>query len=190
MASFGIPVRATREGAQSSVSVETPLDDFGLRGLVLRSSDRQAPNIADTDTGWPEGLAWTVQDRLRSQGAKKGRVLAVWDGDTIVAVCSWHLHETGPPVIFDLGSSTGVDRAVAQAAEAVLLLCLREIASRLGRDTESLRWTDRPLERMSDRETTRTTKGSVRERAKALGFEPLRPRPKWLKGRWVTERRF
>ena len=80
----------------------------------------------------------------------QGRVLAVWQGDQVVAACCWHLHEQGPPVIFDLGSRTDVPDHVARAASTVLLSCLRDIAAhpKIRRDAESLRWSDRPLDRL------------------------------------------
>jgi hypothetical protein len=40
------------------------------------------------------------------------------------------------------------------------------------------------------REERSVVRHAVRERAKALGFEPLRPRPKWVAKGWIVERRF
>ncbi len=158
--------------------------------MVLRSSDRRAPLI--TGRRWPEGLKWSIEDRLRSQGARNGRVLAIWQGDQVIAACTWHLHESGPPVIFDLGFRVDLDEAVAKRAATALMLCLRQIAGAPGirRDTASLRWADPPLNRVADRDERSRMRRAVRRRAESLGFEALRPRPKWLTHRWVVERRF
>jgi hypothetical protein len=170
--------------------VESELSRLGLPGMVLTSSDRRAPLISGRR--WPDGLKWSIDDRLRSEGARKGRVLAVWQGDQVIAACSWHLHETGPPVIFDLGFREDLDEAVAKRAAIALMLCLRQIAGApaIRRDTASLRWADRPLDRVADRNERSRMRTAVRTRAVSLGFEPLRPRPKWLAKRWVMVRRF
>lgn len=177
-------------GKDSKISVEADLTRLGLPGLVLRSSDRRAPRIPDSR--WPAGLRWSIEDRLRSQGARKGRVLAIWQGDQVVAACAWHLHKSGPPVIFDLGCRQDLDRPIAEMAATALLLCLRRIAdaSALHRDTSTLRWADRALDRIPDRGGRNRVRHAVHARAQALGFQPLRPRPKWVAKRWVTERRF
>jgi hypothetical protein len=119
-------------------------------------------------------------------------VLAIWQGDQVVAACSWHLHEKGPPVIFDLACREDLDESVAKTAATALMLCLRQIAgpSGLRRDTASLRWADPALDRIADRDERNRVRHAVRARAAALGFEPLRPRPKWLAKSWVVERRF
>lgn len=188
---FAIGVRAAgRGGNASSISVESELARLGLAGLVLRSSDRRAPLISGER--WPTGARWSIDDRLRSQGARKGRVLAIWQGDQGIAACSWHLHATGPPVIFDLACREDLDESVAKPAASALMLCLRQIAgaSALRRDTGSLRWADPALARISDRDECNRVRHAVRARAAALGFKPLRPRPKWLAKSWVVERRF
>lgn len=192
-ADFGFGVRvgaAGPGGSASTVSVEAELTGLGLPGLVLRSSDRRAPLVPGRR--WPLGVRWSIDDRLRSQGARKGRVLAIWQGDQVVAACSWHLHKSGPPVILDMGHREDLDEAVAKTAASVLLLCLRQIAgaSGLGRDTSTLRWADPALDRIPDREERNRVRHAVRARAEALGFKPLRPRPQWLAKSWVTERRF
>jgi len=175
-------------GRSTVVTVEEALEKFGLPGLVLRSSGHKPP--LPGGTRWPEGLVWTIEERLKSQGAAKGRALGIWQGDQLVAICAWHLHESGPPVIFDLGCRTDLPPQVAKKAEHAVLLCLRAIAGALARDTETLRWTDRPLERMADQSARAVARSAVRGRAKALKFLPSRPRPKWLANRWVVERRF
>ena len=190
---FGFTVHVTSAGPAgmaSAISVESELTRLGLPGLVLRSSGRQAPNISDSR--WPLGVPWSIQDRLRSDVARKGRVLVIWQRDQVVAVCAWHLHESGPPVIFDLGCREDLPDPFAERAAGALLLCLRAIAgtSRLGRDTSRLRWTDCALDRYPDRAERNRVRRAVRARAEDLDFRPLRPRPKWLAGAWVTELSF
>jgi hypothetical protein len=181
---------ARRGTASSTVSIEAELSGLGLPGLVLRSSDRRAPAISGRR--WPPGVRWSIEDRLRRLGARKGRVLAIWKGDQVVAACSWHLQESGPPVILDLGCRQDLDQSVAELAATVLLLCLRQIAGAPGldRDTSALRWADPALDRIPDREERDRVRHAVRARAQALRFTPMRPRPKWAANRWVTERRF
>lgn len=170
--------------------MESELTRLGLPGLVLRSSDRRAPLISGKR--WPTGVRWSIDGRLRSQGARKGRVLAIWQGDQVVAICSWHLHETGPPVIFELACREDLEDAPARRAAGALLLCLRQIAGSraLRRDSSALRWADPALDRIPDREERNTVRHAVRERATTLRFEPLRPRPKWVAKLWIVERRF
>ncbi len=178
-------------GRESAISVERELGSFGLVGMVLKSSDRQAPLIAGER--WPDGVRLSTDDRLRRDGAKKGRVLAVWQGQQVMAVCSWHLHESGPAVIFDLAVRNDVSRGIAALTREALLLCLRDIAGARGlnRDTLSLRWADRALDHLAtDAQLRNRLRGLIRARAADLDFKPLRPRPKWLKSGWVSERRF
>jgi hypothetical protein len=119
-------------------------------------------------------------------------VLAIWQGDQVIAACSWHLHETGPPVILDLGCREDLDQFTGKVAAAALMLCLRQIAGTHGlhRDMASLRWADPALDRIRDRGERNRVRHAVRGRAASLGFEPMRPRPKWLAKSWVVERRF
>jgi hypothetical protein len=192
-ADFGFSIKvgsAGPAGVASTISVESELTRLGLPGLVLRSSDRRAPLISGER--WPVGVRWSIDDRLREPGARKGRVLAIWQGDQVIAACGWHLHEKGPPVILDLGCRVDLDEQVRRIASMALMLCLRQIAGAPGlrRDTESLRWADPALDRIADREERNRVRHAVRGRAQALGFEPLRPRPKWRAKSWVVERRF
>jgi hypothetical protein len=144
--------------------------------LAASSAPGRAPHV-DTSC-LPDGLGWSVDDRLRHAGARKGRVLAVWQGNTLVAVCAWHLHETGPPVIFDLGARTDLTEAQSRRACTAPLACLRDIAQELGRGTDELRWSDRPLDRIPDARQRNRCRAEVRARAAAVQFVPLRPRPK------------
>jgi hypothetical protein len=156
--------------------------------MELIASSGRAPHVDASRL--PEGLGWSIEDRLRHAGPRKGRVLAVWQGETVVAACAWHLHETGPPVIFDLGARTDLPAQTAQLVCTALLACLRDVAEALGRSHVLLRWSDRPLDRVPDPGVRRRYRGAVRARAASLGFTALRPRPKFWKGRWATERRF
>ncbi len=65
-------------GKARTISVESELTRLGLPGLVLLSSDRRAPRISGER--WPLGVRWSIDDRLREPGARKGRVLAIWQG--------------------------------------------------------------------------------------------------------------
>ena len=190
---FGFGVRVGSAGSRRkaiTISVESDLARLGLPGLVLRSSDRRVPLISGER--WPTEVLWSIEDRLRSQGARKGRVLAIWQRNQPVAVCTWHLHETGPPVIFDLACREDLQEPVTKLAANALLLCLRQIAgaSGMSRDTSTLRWAERPLDRIGNREERNRARHAVRARAEALGFKQLRPRPKWVDKGWVTERHF
>lgn len=188
MGAFGFSIQIRGAGTSREVGVDTPLDQFELKGFTLRSSRNKAPNIEGKR--WPLGLHWMVMDRLRSQGARKGRVLAVWYQDQVVAACTWHLHEDGPLVIFDLGCRNDLPKEKADRARTALLLCLRGVAEALGRSTRELRWSDVPLERMSDKKGRERARNAVRQRAAELQFGPLRPRPKWLRNKWAVRRRF
>ncbi len=54
--------------------------------LAASSEPGRAPQV---DPGrLPDGLGWSIDDRLRHAGARKGRVLAVWQGKTLLAACS------------------------------------------------------------------------------------------------------
>lgn len=180
----------SRSGAdnETKIGVERQLDDLRLPGLVLRASRNKAPNIEGTR--WPPGLAWTILDRLGGTGARKGRTLAIWQGGQPIAACSWHIEDSGPIYIFDLGCRSDVKPELADRACGALMLCLRDIAEALGRSTDELRWTDKPLKRVPDKELQKRHKREVRQRAEQLEFEPHRPRPKWLQREWVAARRF
>jgi hypothetical protein len=98
-------------GKDSKVRVRSTLERFGLPGMELAASSAsgRAPHVDPSRL--PDGLGWSVDDRLRHAGARKGRVLAIWQGETLVAACTWHLHEAGPPVIFDLGARSDLTEA-------------------------------------------------------------------------------
>jgi hypothetical protein len=190
---FGIHIQVRPSGInghRSKVSVEQNLGlDFGLGGFWLRSSGIRAPTI--TAPSWPLGLKHCVDDRLANDGARTGRVLGIWQGTQPVALCSWHLHEFGPPVIYDLGCRAGLPKIEASISTMVLLLSLRQIAANphISRDTETLRWADHPVDRIA-RSQRAAVRGAVRGRASMLGFSRLGQPPKWLAGRWAAERRF
>jgi len=177
-------------GKDSKVRVRSALDRFGLPGMELAASSApgRAPHVDPSRL--PDGLGWSIDDRLRHAGARKGRILGVWQGSTLVAACVWHLHETGPPVIFDLGARSDLSEAQRRRACTALLACLRDIAQELGRSIDELRWSDRPLDRVPDARQRNRYRAEVRARAVALGFVPLRPRPKFWKGRWAVKRSF
>ncbi len=188
---FSVSVSAAGpSGKDSKVRVRSSLERFGMPGMELAASSApgRAPHVDPSRL--PDGLGWSVDDRLRHAGARKGRVLAVWQGETLVAACTWHLHETGPPVIFDLGARSDLTEAQSRRVCTALLACLRDIAQELGRGTDELRWSDRPLDRVPDARQRNRYRAEVRARAAALRFVPLRPRPKFLKGRWAVKRSF
>lgn len=188
MGAFGFTIHIGGTGTSSEVGVDAPLDQFELPGFTLRSSRNKAPNIEGRR--WPLALDWMVLDRLRTQGARKGRVLAIWYRGEVVAACTWHLHEHGPLFIFDLGCRNDLPKEKSDRARTALLLCLRDIAEALGRSTRELRWSDEPLSRMSTKKERERARNAVRQRAADLHFEPLRPRPKWLRKKWAVCRRF
>jgi hypothetical protein len=177
-------------GKDSKVRVRSALDRFGLPGMELAASSApgRAPHVDPSRL--PVGLGWSIDDRLRHAGARKGRVLSVWQGQTLVAAWVWHLHETGPPVIFDLGARSDLPVEQQRRACAALLACLRDVAQTLGRTPDELRWSDRPLDRVSDPRQRNHYRAEIRARAAALQFVPLRPRPKFWRGRWAVKRSF
>jgi hypothetical protein len=192
LADFGFKI-ATGDVAEPShikISVEEELGRFELPAMVLRSSDRRAPIIVGER--WPVGARWSIDDRLRHDGARKGRVLAVWQGNQVVAACPWHLHESGPPVIFDLIARNDLHDDDAKRLITALMLCLRQIAAtpRIERDTTSLRWTDLAAERIGDRRERERVRRAIQSRARAAGFGTLRRPPKWLTGHWAVARQF
>jgi hypothetical protein len=156
--------------------------------LAASSEPGRAPHVDPNRL--PEALGWSIDDRLRHAGARKGRVLAVWQDKTLLAACAWHLHETGPPVIFDLGARTDLPARQQRRVCTALLACLRDIAQALGRTPNELRWSDRPLERIPDPRQRNRYRAEVRARADAMQFVPLRPRPKFWQGRWAVKRSF
>jgi hypothetical protein len=151
-----------------------------------------ATRMALRNRGEPDNTmqSWVVWG-FRSVSLRRGRAARIpRSGDTLVAACAWHLHETGPPVIFDLGARTDLTEAQDRRVCTVLLACLRDIAQELGRGTDELRWSDRPLDRIPDARQRNRYRAEVRARAAAMQFVPLRPRPKFLKGRWAVKRSF
>lgn len=124
---FSVSVSSARpRGTDSKVRVRSTLERFGLPGMELAASSEpgRAPHVDPSRL--PEALGWSIDDRLRHAGARKGRVLAVWQGKALVAACTWHLHETGPPVIFDLGARTDLPAHQQRRACTALLACLRD----------------------------------------------------------------
>ena len=191
MARFGFPITIKRGKStdQTRIHVDKPLDRLGLPGMSLKSSGVRAP-LTD-HARLPDGLGGSIDDRLRRTGTTKGRVLAIWQGDQVVAACAWHLHESGPIVIFDLGCRTDLDTSAANRARTALLLCLRDIADELGRGTDILRWTDLPTERLPGKRERARVRGAIRQRADDLGFQRNpSPRPKWLRKKWAKDRKF
>lgn len=103
--------------------------DCGLTGaghphLYLRSSASSAPVL--DERAWPVGLAWSVTDRLRNGGDRKGRVIGMWQElpksePVPLAALAWHAHGSGPLYAFDLGHATTLDTAVGRRLTAVLL---------------------------------------------------------------------
>ncbi len=79
----------------------------------------------------PDSLGWSIDDRLRHAGARKGRVLAVWQGKTLLAACAWHLHETGAAGDLRPRSALGSSGRQQRAFCTALLACLRDIAQAL-----------------------------------------------------------
>ena len=136
-------------------------------------------------------FAWALDDRLGGAGARKGRVLAIWQGRQVVAACCWHLEDSGPPAIFDLCCRSDLEASVADSTRAILLLCLRDIAHKLGRSTTDLYWTTMQLDHMPDDGERKRAKGANRKRASKLRFErsPTNT-PKWAKKHWIRARRF
>jgi hypothetical protein len=168
---IGFPVQVTRHGeggALSIVRVDCPLEKFGLPSMRIMASGNKAPLVEASYL--PEGLGWSLDDRLRNEGARKGRVIAVWKGEQLVGACAWHLHESGPPVIFDLGCRIDLPEKIAARVRIVLIGCLRDIAEdpSLHRASDSLRWTDIPTKRIPVRKDRGCALGELLEQSVEL----------------------
>lgn len=188
---FGFVIHVERVGSELGIGVDQELSGLRLPGLVLRSSRRREPRIEGTR--WPEGVRWLVDHRLEADGARKGRVLAIWQGDQVIALSPWHLHTHGPVVIFDVARRIDLPEEQGITIASALLLCLRQIAAApaIHRGPNLLRWTDLALDHHPDPMERDRLRGAVRRRSQQLGFGPLRPpRPQWLAGHWAVERRF
>lgn len=188
------PLGVTKSRGQTSVDVEHGLTARGFPAAVLRSSAQQVPRAPHDH--WPTGLGWSIDDRLRSAGADKGRVLAIWqdqpDSKTPIAAICWHLHDSGPLYVLDAGVADVVDDHDAPVYMALLFLCLRQIAGHrlIKRNRDVLRWTLVHLARApsSDRASFRR---AIQTRAQVLAFETFdRQRPQWTRGWWLAERDF
>ena len=193
MGRFGFSVSVSPAGPggrNSKVRVRSTLERFNLSGMELAASSApdRAPHVEPGRL--PDGLGWSIDDRLRHTGTQKGRVLAIWQGETLVAACTWHLHDTGPLVIFDLGAHIDLPAQQQRRVCTALLACMRDIAQKLGRTPNELRWSDRPLDRVPNPRQRNHYRAEVRARAKAMQFVPLRPRPKFWRGRWAVKRDF
>lgn len=132
-----------------------------------------------------------VQDRLERAGARKGRVLAIWQNEIVVAACAWHLEDKAPLEIFDLGCRADLPAKEAKWARAALLLCLRDIAEHrnVARNPDLLRWSHLPLKRHPGPLTEiQSFRGEIRSRADELGFVKFKNVPQRLKGEWARER--
>jgi hypothetical protein len=179
-------------GPGTPIGIDQSLGSLGLPGYQIKTS-RNQPLPAQLPAWLPASTAWLVEDRIKGRtnggGQRKGRVLMIFRERRLVAVCSWHLEESGPPALFDLACHPKLNADERAAVEDKMLLAMRCIARRIGRTPVELRFADHPLDR-APKAHSRHWKGEVRERAKALGFtEPVRPRPKFWKGRrWARKR--
>jgi hypothetical protein len=187
------PISVRTRGGQTIVDVEYGLARHGLTHVVLRSSTRRAPHTANDH--WPTGLGWSIDARLRSERATKGRVLAIWQDNprprTPVAALCWHLHESGPIYIFDAGCIDQV-RDDEKIYMGFLLLCLRQIAGHrlIDRNKDVLRWSLVPFVR-APRSDQVALRRAAQERAERYGFTAFTgKRPAWTTRWWLGERRF
>ena len=186
------PVRVGKSRKSTNASIAYGLSGQGHPRLIIRSSDVMAPVLRSAD--WPTGLVWSINDRLRSQGAAKGRVLALWNDSlgkpTPVAVLCWHLPEHGPVAILDAGHAL---RSGQPGADLVkyLVLCLRDIARHQNcrRDPDTLQWSLIAFDRAPHRERVAFRRAGV-ERAKGFKFRKVASKPAWARGAWLGELRF
>lgn len=170
------------------VRINQSLDIVGLDGFVLQTSNVR-PLPPQLPGSFPRSTSWLLEDRLRNQGQRKGRAVGIWQGDRLVTVCSWHLGDNGPPVLFELCSAADVGADDRDALERVLMLGLRTAAMdpALRRSATALRWTDAPLKR-APRASQAAWRGEVRARATARDFQPCRRKPAAWRRDWLTER--
>jgi hypothetical protein len=187
------PIKVGGHGGETAAEIEFGLTRRGLPRAVLRSSATLAPNMRHDH--WPAGLGWSIDERLRSDGALKGRVLAIWQdaaaAKTPVAALCWHLHASGPLYVLDAGCADAVldDEPLYMA---LLLLCLRQIAGHrlIARDQDRLRWSLVAFDR-APRADQAAFRRAGQQRAERLGFRVFAgKRPAWTKGWWLGEHSF
>jgi hypothetical protein len=170
--------------------------------LVARSSDARAPSVDPESDKWPEGLAWSVADRLRNGGDAKGRAIGIWqesqDGNpALLAVGTWHDEDAGPLYLLDIGSRTDLEEKTRRTLEAELLAIMLEISGQPGAAVaeewqRTLRWMTAQFDRAPNK-VKKTYARAALERAKRLSFERLSPPsavPTTLRKGWVGERIF
>jgi hypothetical protein len=182
------PIAVTIAGGPGNpVHIEQGLDRQGLPGYEIKSS--RAFPVPGQLPGWlPASTAWLIEDRIEGAGQRKGRVLMILRGTRLVAVCSWHREDSGPPAVFDLACHPKLKRSERDRVEQAMLLALRCISAAMQRTTLELRFADHPLDR-APKNSKAIWKGQVRDRAAALEFtERLRPLPRFYKNRWSRRR--
>jgi hypothetical protein len=174
--------------------------DFGLSkgpipGLSIVSSANVAPLASDPDY-WEDGFASAMDDRFASDGAAKGRVIAVWQRDGAarvpIAAVTWHRADSGPLCILDLGCASHVPGPRRDDLRAILLVAMLELAKHqlVARSGVELRWWVVGGSPASSPRAMRMK--ATRARADALAFAPLTPRqkPGWAGRDWLGARRF
>jgi hypothetical protein len=193
--------KVTVKSGEMEVNVDFGLTGAGHPHLFLRASSSSAPALPDPGT-WPNGLPWSVTDRLRNGGDEKGRVLAIWQElpshqPVPLAVLAWHAHGTGPLYVLDAGHSDALIPDVGRELIGVLLDALLEAAAHRNAPValkwqSRLRWSQVALKRAPHRERPDYRRENLR-RALALGFTKYQPPPAagdWTRGAWLGERTF
>ena len=189
---LGFSASVSPAGPREGLQGQGPLDAGALRptGHGARCIQHARPRSAREPEPTTPSLAWSIDDRLRHAGARKGRVLAVWQGETLVAACAWHLHETGPPVIFDLGARLDLPARQQLRVCTALLACLRDIAHELAAHPMNCAGA-------TARSSVCPTRANVTATARRSALAPppctssrCAPDPSFWKGRWAVKRSF
>jgi hypothetical protein len=170
-----------------------------LRAL---SSERRAPNIGEGSTRWQDGLAWSIADRLRNGGDRKGRVVAIWQepregAPTPLAALSWHREEAGPFYLLDAGARIDLAKGARAELLATLLKIMLDASRHPGAGVaeewrSSLRWATVHFKRAPNAVRKDYAKAALR-RARGLNFEQYRPpppAPRAMIKSWLGERQF
>lgn len=170
--------------------------------LAIYSSDVTVPNIALDSALWDPGVAWSIHDRMRNGGDKKGRALALWhrtsgSEQTPFAVLAWHTEGTGPFYLFTVGTRNNLNAPLRRQLEAALvgamLLASKHPDVPVAPEwQDTLRWATAHFLHAPHGDRKEYAKAAITH-AKQLGFEKHHPppaAPAAMSKTWLGERTF